>query len=275
MSLTALGFVASLSWAQIADKQALICPLAVLDTCLGLLPKQVLVQLPTTLEQFKRDLGQRSAMVMPVDDSKIAGLVLVNELQAPQVQLASVDRVTYQLPLLDQPQLTLWHELGHLENLALQGTVLPTHLSAYQHEWLADIYLVWRIARKKNDFALAWQQYHRRNLDALANPQHLSHWSSPMLMQVLRGYNVAQVANFAEYRDFLTDFYPKAEQLDPRLLSEYSSLMQRTFGASVLQPLPKYLFWRKADLGHYLQPTFALLMGEEKAHNWLVQNSML
>jgi len=153
--------------------------------------------------------------------------------------------------------------------------VLPIQLSAYQHEWLADIYLVWRIARERGDFALAWQQYHRRNLDALTSPQYLSHWSSPMMIQVLRHYEVAQVARFTDYRDFLADFYPKAKQLEPRLLGEYSSLMQRTFGASVLQPLPEYLFWRKADLGHYLQPTFVLLMGEEKAHNWLVQNSML
>ncbi|MCU7999498.1 hypothetical protein ACRN9F_13220 [Shewanella oncorhynchi] len=275
MSLVALAFASSLTWTPIADKQALICPLPELGTCLALLPEQVLVQLPATLEQFRLDLGRRSAMVMPVDDNKIAGLVLVNEQLTPQVQLASVDMVTYQLPLLEQPQLTLWHELGHLENLALQGSVLPTHLSAYQHEWLADIYLVWRIAREKNDFALAWQQYHRRNLDALTSPQYLSHWSSPMLIQVFHRYDVAQVAKFTEYRDFLTNFYPKAEQLEPRLLGEYSSLMQRTFGASVLQPLPEYLFWRKADLGHYLQPTFVLLMGEEKAHNWLVQNSML
>ncbi|MGL5047374.1 MAG: hypothetical protein ACRC6S_07390, partial [Shewanella sp.] len=231
--------------------------------------------LPTTLDQFKLDLGQRSAMVMPVQDRRIAGLVLVNEQLTPQVQLATVDRVTYQLPLLEQPQLTLWHELGHLENVALQGTVLPTQLSEYQHEWLADIYLVWRIARERGDLALAWQQYHRRNLEALTAPQHLSHWSSPMLMQVLNRYDAVQVARFTDYRDFLMDFYPNVTQLEPRLLGEYSSLMQRTFGASVMQPLPKYLFWRKADLGRYLQPTLVVLMGNEQAHHWLAQHSML
>ncbi|GMA83236.1 hypothetical protein GCM10025855_27690 [Shewanella glacialipiscicola] len=133
------------------------------------------VAAPLTQQQFTQALGQRSAMVMPVDDSKIAGLVLVNEQQTPAVQLASIDSVTYQLPLHQQTQLTLWHELGHLENRALQGTVLPTQLSAYQHEWLADIYLMWRIARQQGDFTLAWQQYHRRNLDALTNQAHLSH----------------------------------------------------------------------------------------------------
>jgi hypothetical protein len=233
------------------------------------------VQLPSTLEQFKHDLGLRSAMVMPVDDSRFAGLILTNEQASPQVQFASIGQVTYRLDLNEQPQLTLWHELGHLENLALQGTVLPSHLSAYQHEWLADIYLVWRIAREKGDFALVWQQYHRRNLAALTNTQYMSHWSAPSLIQVLRHYDVAQVANFTHYREFLADFYPNIEQLTPTVLREYSSLMQRTFGASVLQPLPRYLFWRKAALGEYLKPTLVLLMGEAEARDWLVQNSML
>lgn len=275
MSLIALVFAASLSWAPIADKQALICPLPELGTCLALLPQQVLLQLPLTQQQFTQALGQRSAMVMPVDDSKIAGLVLVNEQQTPEVQLASIDSVTYQLPLHEQTQLTLWHELGHLENRALQGTVLPSQLSTYQHEWLADIYLIWRIARQQGDFSLAWQQYHRRNLDALTNQAYLSHWSAPMMIQVFHRYNARQVANFTVYADFLRNFYPNAEQLDPRLLGEYSSLLQRTFGASVLQPLPRYLFWRKAALGQYLKPTLVLLMGDVEAQDWLVQNSML
>ncbi|MCL1090680.1 hypothetical protein L2744_13975 [Shewanella profunda] len=275
MSLIVLTLVSSLSWVPIADKQALICPLSELTECLETLSTSVRTQLPSTLEQFKRDIGFRSAMVMPVDDSHLSGLILINKQETPQVQFVNIDSMTYQLELLEQPQLTLWHELGHLENIALQGTVLPNNLSAYQQECLADIYLIWRIARESNDFNLAWQQYHRRNLAALTSVHNMSHWSAPMMIQVLNKYNAIQIGQYSRYQDFLADFYPKIEQLEPSVLQEYSSLIQRTFGASVLQPLPKYLFWRKSKLGLYLKPTFVLLMGEEKAHDWLVQNSML
>ncbi|PIW61973.1 hypothetical protein [Shewanella sp. CG12_big_fil_rev_8_21_14_0_65_47_15] len=275
MSLIALTLMTSLSWVPIADKQALICPLAELKECLKTLPASVRLQLPSTPAQFKHDMGLRSAMVMPVADSHLSGLILINERETLKVQFANIDRVTYQLDLQEQAQLTLWHELGHLENLALQGSLLPENLTAYQHECLADIYLIWRIAREKGSYHLAWQQYHRRNLAALTNAQYMSHWSVPMMMQMLNDYQVLQVAHYNQYRDFLADFYPTVTQIDPRTLGEYSSLMQRTFGGSVIQPLPEYLFWRKAELGNYLKPTFDLLMGREKARDWLLQNAML
>lgn len=275
MSLIVLTLVSSLSWVPIADKQALICPLSALNKCLDTLPASVRTQLPDTLEQFKRDIGFRSAMVIPVDDSHFSGLILVNKQETPQIEVVNIDGVTYQLDLREQSLLTLWHELGHLENIALQGSILPNDLSTYQHESLADIYLIWRIARENNNFALAWQQYHRRNLAALTNAHNMSHWSAPMMIQVLNKCSPAQVGQYARYRDFLADFYPKIDQLEPRTLNEFSSLIQRTFGGSVLQSLPEYLFWRKSELGLYLKPTFILLMGEEKAHDWLVQNSML
>lgn len=275
MSLITLTLMTSLSWVPIADKQALICPLVELQQCLDILPADVRLQLPSTPAQFKHDLGLRSAMVMPVEDSHLSGLILINERETPEVQFANIDRVTYQLDLQEQAQLTLWHELGHLENLALQGSLLPENLTAYQHEWLADIYLIWRIARERGSYHLAWQQYHRRNLAAITSAQYISHWSAPMMMQMLDNYSVSQVAHYRQYCDFLADFYPAVTQIDPRTLGEYSSLMQRTFGESVLQPLPKYLFWRKAQLGNYLKPTFELLMGREKAHDWLLQHAML
>lgn len=275
MSLIALTLMTSLSWVPIADKQALICPLAELKECLETLPASVRLQLPSTSAQFKHELGLRSAMVMPVADSHLSGLILINERETPEVQFANIDRVTYQLDLQEQSQLTLWHELGHLENLALQGSLLPENLTTYQHEWLADIYLIWRIAREKGSYHLAWQQYHRRNLAALTNVQYMSHWSAPMMIQVLNRYQVFQVAHYSQYRDFVANFYPMVTQIDPHTLGEYSSLMQRTFGQSVLQPLPEYLFWRKTELGYYLKPTFDLLMGREKARDWLLQNAML
>ncbi|MGL5359851.1 MAG: hypothetical protein ACRDBI_09080, partial [Shewanella sp.] len=179
------------------------------------------------------------------------------------------------LNLAEQPTLTLWHELGHLENLALQGEVLPAKLTPYQHEWLADVYLIWRIAKERGDFQLAWQQYHRRNLAALTQPQQLSHWSVPMMRQVLTDYGPTRVASFDYYRDFLADFYPKATQLAPPVLAEYAGLMQRTFAGGAQQALPQYLFWRKAELGRYLQPTFNELMGEAKATHLLGQHAML
>ncbi|QYJ72281.1 hypothetical protein K0H59_04275 [Shewanella sp. FJAT-51649] len=275
MSLIALTLISSLTWVPIGDKQALICPLAQLSQCLASFPTQVREQLPHSEAQFQTELGLRSAMVLPVENSYFSGLILVNERETPEFQLLNIDGTTYQYDLKEQALLTLWHELGHLENLALQGSLLPKELTAYQHEWLADLYLVWRVAKAKDNLDLAWQQYHRRNLAALTSSQYMSHWTSPMMIQVLKKYQVGQIAHYSQYRDFVADFYPKIIQIDPQILREYSSLMQRTFGETVLQPLPAYLSWRKPDLGRYLTPTLTLLMGEAKAHDWLVQNSML
>ena len=96
-----------------------------------------------------------------------------------------------------------------------------------------------------------------------------------MMIQVLNKYQVTQIVQYTHYRDFVADFYPQMVQIEPQVLREYSSLIQRTFSDTVLQPLPEYLFWRKSDLGRYLTPTLTLLMGEQKAHDWLAQNSML
>lgn len=275
MSLIALTLISSLTWVPVADKQALICHLAQLSQCLAVLPSAVRQQLPRNEALFKKAIGLRSAMVLPVKDSHFSGLILVNEQDTPEIQLANIDGITYQLDLKEQAQLTFWHELGHLENLALQGSLLPAELTPYQHEWLADLYLIWRIANAKDNLDLAWQQYHRRNLAALTSMKYMSHWTSPMMMQVLSKYQIAQITQYGHYRDFLADFYPKMVQIEPQVLREYSSLMQRTFGETVLQPLPEYLYWRKPDLGRYLAPTLILLMGEQKAHDWLVQNTML
>ncbi|QYJ79538.1 hypothetical protein [Shewanella acanthi] len=275
MSLITFSLITSLTWVPIGDKQALICPLTELTQCLKNLSPVVRAQLPASETEITQTLGLRSAMVLPVDDSYLSGFILVNERETPGVQLANIDNVTYQLDLNDQSQLTLWHELGHLENQALQGELLPLKLDGYQHEWLADSYLIWRIAKEKGNYQLAWQQYHRRNLSVLTNEIQMSHWTSPMMIQVLTLYRPEQLASFAHYRDFIADFYPKATQLSAVLRKEYSSLIQRTFGSSVLQPLPEYLFWRKQGLGFYLKPTFEQIMGAEKAHQWLAQNAML
>lgn len=275
MSLIALTLISSLTWVPIGDKQALICPLAQLSQCLATFPTQVRKQLPYSEALFKTELGLRSAMVLPIDDSHFSGLILVNERETPDFQLLNIDGTTYQYDLKEQAQLTLWHELGHLENIGLQGDILPNELTAYQHEWLADIYLIWRIAKAKGNLDLAWQQYHRRNLAALTSPQYMSHWTSPMMIQVLKKYQVSQIANYSQYRDFVVNFYSQITQIEPQNLREYSSLMQRTFGEAVLQPLPEYLSWRKPELGRFLAPTLIVLMGEAKAHDWLVQNSML
>ncbi|MGL4895608.1 MAG: hypothetical protein ACRC47_12310 [Shewanella sp.] len=264
-----------LSWVPVGTKQALICPLAQLSECLLALPSAARAQLPASPQQLSETLGQRVAMVMPLMDARSSGIVITNVNAPSERPSVNIDAVTYELKLIDQPTLTLWHELGHLENIALQGEVLPSQLTPYQHEWLADIYLIWQIAKVHGDFRLAWQQYHRRNLGAFTYPQQLSHWSVPMMLQVLTHYEVATVAGFSRYRDFVADFYPSAVQLPPPLLAEYASLMQRTFAGGAQQALPQYLYWRKAELGGYLQPTLIELMGAAKANEWLAQHSML
>ncbi|WP_244623405.1 hypothetical protein [Shewanella salipaludis] len=272
--MLALALASGLYWTQVGSAQALVCPVSLLSLCLEELSPEVRRQLPDSESKILGAMGLRSAMVMPTSDAECAGLVLVNDNGDRTSLSVNLGGEGYSLPLTRQHELTLWHELGHLQNLALRGTVLPLELRPYQHEWLADIYLVWRSVHETGSLDLAWQQYHRRNLAVLADVTNMSHWSPPVLRQLLEKYDAGQLMGFGHYADFLKASYPLLRQYDADALGEFSSLIQRTFGPGAVQDLPRYIFWRKARLGYYLQPTLRALMGPNAADAWLTQAAM-
>ncbi|MGX2962929.1 hypothetical protein [Shewanella sp. FeAMO] len=214
-------------------------------------------------------------MSLPVEDDRIAGMVLWAPQYIPQSQSAIWNGQNHELPLQHQPQLTLWHELGHLEVKRLQGNVLPAELSELDHEWLADTYLAWRCAKEWNSLELVWQQYHRRNLAVISDIGNLSHWSSLYLIQVLRRYDQKKIAGFADFTTFVLDFYPVISSYSQDEVAEFSSLLQHLFSRNRRQALPGYMFWRREQLGKVLQPTLKQLVGTEIANRWLVKEKML
>lgn len=283
MILAAAAVISGLYWTDVGDKQALVCPIEIVSQCMQMLTPAVRQQLPTSDAQIRRIMGLRTAMVMPANDTNFAGLVLVNthvhiaELSAYLTTNTAPDTRTqrYPLALVHQEQVSLWHELGHLINLGLMGDELPAKLTPYQHEWLADVYALWRSVQETNELTLAWQQYHRRNLDVMGDVANMSHWSPPMLIQVLTEYDISQIRQFTKYPDFIRTLYPTLVQYSADELAEYASLLQRTFGPGVVQPLPDYMFWRKSALGRYLAPTLTTLLGPQAGNTWLTQHGML
>lgn len=267
---TATGFF----WADIGPKKALVCKLNELDVCLPKLPNAVRAQLPISSHGFKSLLGQRGAMVLPLNDTNIAGLVITDFINLPARQTINWGVGHFSLILNQQAQVTYWHELGHLFAIEVLAKQNKRVTSPYQHEWMADVYLVWRIAHETNSLALAWQQYHRRNLAAMADSEFMSHWSVPVLAQMLAGYTAAELQQFNDFNDFWQDFSAKLVLHDHDSLNEFSSLMQRTFGAGTVQPLPGYMYWRKPKLGQYLQPTLVHIMGAGEAQRWLTSQQM-
>ncbi|TCN88915.1 hypothetical protein [Shewanella fodinae] len=269
------GLLASaLFWADVGPKQALVCPPAAINQCLSWLPLAVRQQLPSDSTRYSDALALRAAMAIPVSDSRVAGIVLWAPQQLADSQSALWNGRVYQLPLQQQPLLTLWHELGHLEIHRLQGTVLPAQLTPLEHEWLADCYMVWRSVRNSGNLVLAWQQYDRRNLGVISDINNLSHWSSLYLLPILTRYSAVQIAAFPSYADFVSDFFPNLQRYDKDAIAEFSSLLQRVFGAGSVLPLPDYMFWRRPALGAVLKPTLVRLMGATAAEHWLQQQRM-
>ncbi|MCD8475287.1 MAG: hypothetical protein LRY40_00435, partial [Shewanella fodinae] len=64
--------------------------------------------------------------------------------------------------------------------------------------------------------------------------------------------------------DFVSDFFPNLQRYDKDAIAEFSSLLQRVFGAGSVLPLPDYMFWRRPALGAVLKPTLVRLMGQQR-----------
>ncbi|MFT5788391.1 MAG: hypothetical protein ACI8SJ_000494 [Shewanella sp.] len=263
------GFI----WDDISTKKALVCELKQLEICLSKLPSSARELLPNT-QVIQMSLGGRAAMVLPLKHESVAGVLVTDFTKLPLKRSVNWGEGHFSLRLNRHDELTYWHELGHLHAIEAVKNLNTEITSPYQHEWLADLYLVWRIANETNSLSLAWQQYHRRNIDVMANVEFMSHWSVPIMSQALARYSVTELQAFDSFDAFLADFWPQIVNPSEDSLAEFSSLVQRTFGAGTVQPLPEYMYWRKPALGHYLKPTLIKLMGQADAAQWLSEQSM-
>lgn len=264
-----------MAWSDIGSKQALVCEAAQLEYCLASLPITVRKQLPSHLSSYHQAIGHRGAMVIPVSDPNISGLILLSPERIPKVSLVTLAGKVESLTLTQTDKMTLWHELGHLHVKALEELGLLKDTSAYQHEWIADCYLTWRAAKEELSVELAWQQYHRRNMSVMKDVSFMSHWTVPVLSQLLSRYKVKDLAQFDTFEALMSDFLPHLVEKDQDTLDEFSSLIHRTFSTRASQSLPNYMYWRKPALGHYVEPTLVKLLGKKEASLWLQQQSML
>ncbi|MCL1125917.1 hypothetical protein [Shewanella surugensis] len=274
MTLSGLAFISGLFWVDVVSKQVLVCPVYQLEVCIALIPSDVRLQLPTDPNHLMNTMAQRHAMVIPFNDPDLSGMVLIASEYSPQSQALYLDNEKFEFALSDQAELGLWHEIGHLEAQALADDIFGRALTPFEHEWIADCYVVWRVAHEKQDLTLAWQQYHRRNLDVISNKDSISHWTVPVLWSVLKDFDHTSLRSFKVFSDFLRVYHSTAALPSKTDLFELSNLLQRTFGMGMVQSLPHYLFWRKADLTTYLRPTLEQVMGQQRAGAWIIASSL-
>ncbi|WP_372870247.1 hypothetical protein [Shewanella sp.] len=256
----------------VAGKKVTVCPIAGLNECLAQLPADARVQLPDNL--FSQ-MGYRSAVVYPLVHPQLAGLVLWAPEREHFYQTALVGTQLLTLELREQLWLTFWHEIGHLEVRALQGDVLPKQLSVREQEWLADAFLYWHIAKEHRTLQLAWQQFHRRNLQVINDVSHLSHWSSLYLLPLLQRYSVGELVLYADFSGFCQDIYPSLRSWSDTEMVEVSRLLQYLFGSSTTPNLPEFLYWRRPEIAPVITPTLEQLMGPVSAGDWLSRQHLL
>ncbi|BAJ00540.1 hypothetical protein [Shewanella violacea] len=274
MILLALVFSSSFYWSDVGSKQALVCQVTELESCLTHLPAKVRQQLPPTIDSLNHAMARRGAMVLPLVDTDISGLILISPSQIPDSILVELSGKLHSFPLVEQPKLTLWHELGHLQGGDLVDKGLMGELSDYQHEWVADCYLVWRSAREKQGLDLAWQQYHRRNIDVMKDVSFMSHWTVPVLSQLLSRYSLEELNQFETFAALMSDFLPQVKQANQDTLDEFSSLIHRSFSTQASLHLPSYIYWRKPALRRYFEPSLVSLLGRDGANLWLKDKSL-
>lgn len=262
-------------WVPMPQGQALVCQTPQLSNCLAQLSPETRRQLPSDPNLLLQQMARRGAMAIPLNDPHVTGSILLSVDNIPRSLSARWNGQVYSLQLQQAVNLTLLHELGHLAVASSHSPYLTkTLLSPYQHEWLADIYLLWSLAKQDQRRDLAWQQYHRRNLAVFDSRFAMSHWTSPMLAQLMEIYDWEQLAKFEQFDLLINQLYPQLKQYDQDELDEFSSLMQRVFGTVMMHNLPHYMFWRRGEMGRYIRPTIEAVMGKPAAQVWLDKNGM-
>ncbi|KFZ39084.1 hypothetical protein HR45_01415 [Shewanella mangrovi] len=273
--LSAVVLASGLFSLTVGEREALVCPPQQYYQCLAEVPQTLRRDFPQSSEGVRQALGLRAAMAMPIDDNHFAGIILWAPKRLPSSISALWNDTVYQLPLQQQAQLTLWHELGHLEIKRLQRqNLLPQTLSTLEHEWLADAYMVWRSVQETGELTLAQQQLDRRNMAVFADIKNFSHWTALYLNQAVEQLDAQQVQH-QPFAPWLVNLYQHTQQYNEDELQEFSGLLQRLFGMGRSQSLPDYMSWRRPTLGQVLAPTLRRVMGISAANQWMTEQNLL
>lgn len=267
--------VSSLFWSDVGERQALICPPEQYSQCLAAVPAKYQQRFPAQVAAVRRQLGLRAAMAMPVDDDQFAGMILwVPERLNHSISALWNDTV-YQLPLAQQAELTLWHELGHLAVTHLQHTgQLPASLTPLEHEWLADCYMAWRSVQETGELTLARQQLDRRNMAVFADIENFSHWTALYLAPQFASFDAKQMQR-SSFAAWLLPLFHATKRYNEDELQEFSGLLQRLFGMGRWQSLPDYMSWRRPALGEVIGTTLRRVMGDTAAEQWMTEQNLL
>ncbi|WP_133407707.1 hypothetical protein [Parashewanella tropica] len=263
-----LGMLLSASyWVDIADKQALVCNIDHFPQCIQQLPSSL--QQPIAASNIKKSMAFRDAMVVPVSDNTVSGVIFLRSVKTDPQLDAFVDGIKITLNLKQQQQLNLWHEQGHLHNEQIIHPLLKRRLTKIEHEAFADLYTLWQSVHTTQSFHLAWQQYHRRNLNVINSQSDYSHWSVPLLHHVLTQYSPEQVIAFGSYREFAENIIQEFQPLSKDEQREFQSLIRHLFHSHSTFNQPHYLSWRRDKLSTYLTPTLAALLNQTQAQSIL------
>ena len=261
-------------WSELGARRALVCPPAQYSQCLTRIPAQYQQRFPQSSQVIRRQLGLRAAMAMPINDQQFAGMILWAPKRLTHSISALWNDTVYQLPLAQQAELTLWHELGHLEIAQLQQQgQLPRKLTPLEHEWLADSYMIWRSVRETGSLMLAQQQLDRRNMAVFADIENLSHWTALYLAPQFASFDVAQMQQ-SDFSDWLLPLFQRTTRYNSDELQEFSGLLQRLFGMGRAQSLPDYMSWRRPTLGQVVGATLERVMGKTAAETWMQQQNL-
>lgn len=265
----------SLFWSDVGDRQALVCPPEQYTQCLAAIPAQYQRRFPAKLSTVQWQLGLRAAMAMPTDGEQFAGIILWAPDRLNHSISALWNDTVYQLPLAQQAELTLWHELGHLviTHLQYQGQ-LPNNLTPLEHEWLADCYMLWRSVQETGELVLARQQLDRRNMAVFADIENFSHWTALYLAPQLANVDVQQLQH-SRFAAWLLPMFRATKRYNADELQEFSGLLQRLFGMGRWQSLPDYMSWRRPTLGQVIGDTLRRVMGDSAAERWMTEQNLL
>lgn len=264
----------SLFWSELGTRRALVCPPAQYQQCLARIPARYQQRFPQSKQAIRHQLGLRAAMAMPINDSRFAGLILWAPTRLTHSISALWNDTVYQLPLAQQAELTLWHELGHLQIAQLQQQgKLPPQLTPLEHEWLADSYMIWRSVRETGALTLAQQQLDRRNMAVFADIENFSHWTSLYLAPQFASFDVEEIQR-SSFADWLMPLFERTTRYNADELQEFSGLLQRLFGMGRWQSLPDYMSWRRPTLGLVVGPTLRRVMGKTAAEAWMTEQNL-
>ncbi|GLS83192.1 hypothetical protein [Paraferrimonas haliotis] len=274
ISLAVLAGLMHLSY--IDDRRVIECNIQNAEQCVQLLPDELAHNLLQRYPNWPQDIGYRQAVSYVFDNEHVAGMILLANPHRNQVYQQWLGSDWYTYEAADEAQLVRWHELGHvyarnqisaLPELPEVDGELGLNVALYQQEILADLYVAWRIAVQHQDWPLLNQQIHRRNLAMMKRDSDVNHWSVPWLLPLL-SIDPKQVAQL-DYPEFSKLALTLVKPIDKSELLELLYLFRREFSDGATTPSNKrYLSWRRAQFGTYVEPTLVELMGKKTATKW-------